>query len=135
MTAAEELERLRAEVAFLRDLVAKVRGDELVARVQQRLGCAPQPARFLCSLLSAHDATISNGRLYDLVFADVATGGGPDFQIIRAVVFKLRQKLAAAGVPGRIDTIWGNGFRADAQLVAWFKAEFTDEPAPMLKAG
>lgn len=117
--SAREL-KLEAEVAFLKDQVAELCGATQIIALREAFGLSDKQGRIL-ALLFRSGRTVTLEAIYGQVF-QYANGDGPDSQIVRAVISKLRQRLRAFKAPGSILSVYGTGYRITPELESWISA-------------
>ena len=119
LTAAREVEALRAEVAELRGRLAELLADDAAARLQGALGLTASEAQLLAVLWRRSPGLVRKGTLWSALYAD-EIDGGPDLKIIDVFVCKLRAK--AGELAGEIRTVWGQGYHLTALGANWLNA-------------
>lgn len=111
-TTGEEIERLRAEVAWLRDRLREANAEDSAAVLMGACGLTPEEASLLAILWRRSPAVVRKAALFDLLFGD-RLDGGPEPKILDVVVCKVRRKVEI--LAGCIETVWGVGYRLTPQ--------------------
>lgn len=106
IAALEEIKRLTAEVASLRQAVTALNAAPLIP---SGLGLTKCEENLLAALMQAGGAVKSKEQLLAAAYADrYGLGEEPDIKIIDVFVCKLRKKLAPHGI--QVETVWGRGY-------------------------
>jgi DNA-binding response OmpR family regulator len=103
---------LKRELGFERDAAATAR---LCAAVGLTNGQAA-----LLRAICAHDHLATKRAIYAALYGDRLAQ--PDDKVIDVMLVRVRKALAKAGAPGAVETIWGQGLRAQPALRAWIAA-------------
>lgn len=98
---------------------------EIGVLVSLRHGMTERLATMLYILVKRAPAIISKSTFHSLIYGDCADGG-PDPKIFALHISRLREVLLRAKAPGRIDTVWNAGYRANPELVKWVKALYDE---------
>lgn len=123
-------QELEEQVELLKTQLEAVAGSskEVGALITIGYGMTERLATMLCILVKKAPATVPKSAFHSLIYGD-RDDGGPDPGIFGVHISRLRQVLLRADVPGKIDTVWGSGYRANPRLVAWVK-EFYAKQIP-----
>lgn len=108
--SSERQTQLLARVAELEEEVALLRGDPSAAQQLRPLGFSPRQARMLVMLAQQAPAILSR---------EAIAGADNPVKGIDVLVCKTRRILKLIDCPGTVETIHGNGYRANAALAAW----------------
>jgi hypothetical protein len=111
--AERELEDLREKVLWLT-------GDATNAdlEVMAGLGLTPLEARWLTVLLRSPNRTIHRETLLARLYGNRSAEEIPEIKIVDVIACRVRRKLAQAGRPISIETIWATGYRLHHLSVA-----------------
>lgn len=116
-----EVEQLRVENAYLKEQVEELTGVAAVPAICARLGLSHQQARMLLVLTRRANMLTTKAAVYRAVF-EHENGDGPADKIMDIVLCRVRQVLRKMEAPGRIETVWGHGWKATPELTAWVRA-------------
>lgn len=119
------VQQLEDEVELLRTQLESVTGtsQEVGALLTIGYGMTERLATMLFILTKRAPAVVSKRAFHSIIYGN-CEDGGPEPSIFGVHICRLRQVLQRAGVPGKINTIWGSGYRADPTLVSWVKGFF-----------
>lgn len=81
-------------------------------------GMTQRMAQILYILCKRAPATVSRATFHSLVYGN-RDDGGPEPSIFNVHIARLRSLLKRVDAPGKIDTVWGAGYRASPALVQW----------------
>jgi DNA-binding response OmpR family regulator len=95
--------------------------EELGVLMSLRHGITQKQAWVLHVLVKKAPAYVSLKTLHTLMYGD-RDDGGPEPKIFNVHVSRLRAALRRLNCPGKIDTVWRAGFRADENMVKWVQA-------------
>lgn len=100
-------ERLRAANAR----IAELTGETVASHIRSTIGLEAKCARVLAMLYVA-PGMVSAGLIWSEVFADPATGDGPDLSVVKVSISKIRRRLRDLGLsdPSVVHE-WGFGYR------------------------
>jgi DNA-binding response OmpR family regulator len=118
-------QELEVEVELLKEQLKVLTGSskELGVLLALRHGITERMAMMLLILVKRAPAVISRSAFHSVIFGhDV--DGGPEPKIFGVYVCRLRSFLRQVGSPGKIDTIWSAGYRANPDLVKWVDSLF-----------
>lgn len=121
----ERIQELEEEVELLRQQVSQLTGtsQELGALLALRHGMTERLATMLYILVKRAPAVISKSAFHSVIFGHDADGG-PEPKIFSVYISRLRAILKEVGCPGKIDTVWSAGHRANPALVKWVNELF-----------
>lgn len=129
MTMPEQSREIELEerVELLQQQLDALTGSsqEIGVLVSLRHGMTERLATMLYILVKRAPAIISKSTFHSLIYGDCADGG-PDPKIFALHISRLREVLLRAKAPGRIDTVWNAGYRANPELVKWVKALYDE---------
>ena len=117
----EENELLRQQLAAL---IGTSR--ELGVLMALRHGMTQRLATILFILVKRAPAVVSRGAFHSIMYGD-RSDGGPDPKIFDIHISRLRATLKRLNCPGKIDTVWHAGYRADPDLVRWVKGMYDQQ--------
>ena len=81
-------------------------------------GMTHRLAMILMILVNRAPAVISRSTFHTLFYAHMPNGG-PEPKIFAVHIYRLRGVLRRLEAPGKIDTVWNAGYRANPSLVKW----------------
>ena len=119
MTLRED--ELRAEIAYLKEQIAELTGRDDAAALCARLRLTKAEARVLAMVTKRGQRIIKADAIWQAV-CEHPTGDGPQSNIVRVYVCRLRSALKHAKAPGQIRTLYGEGYIADQSLCDWVQA-------------
>lgn len=121
----DRIQELEEEVELLRQQVSQLTGSsrELGALLAIRHGMTERLATMLYILVKRAPAVISKSAFHSVIFGHDADGG-PEPKIFSVYISRLRSILKEVGCPGKIDTVWSAGHRANPALVKWVEELF-----------
>lgn len=121
---------LEEQVEILRQQLEAVTGTtkEIGALMTLRRGMTQRLAIMLFILVKRSPAMVSNNVFHSVIYGD-RIDGGPDPKIFALHICRLRKALRRLDIPGKIDTVWNAGYRANPTLVKWVH-EFYKETIP-----
>ncbi|MFC5374001.1 hypothetical protein ACFPIF_15665 [Brevundimonas faecalis] len=91
--------------------IAELTGGHLAGDIRSAIGLEAKCARVLAMLYAA-PGMVSAGLIWSEVFADPATGEGPDLSIVKVSISKIRRRLRALDLSEpTIVHDWGFGYR------------------------
>lgn len=124
------VQQLEDEIELLRSQLESVTGSsrEVGALVSLGYGMTERLATMLYILVKRAPATVSKATFHSIFYGS-RDDGGPDPKIFALHICRLRQILRRAGVPGKIDTIWSAGYKANPALIEWVR-DFYDKYLP-----
>ncbi len=98
---------LRAEILALGEIIKGMAGHDL----KNLTGFTPSQSRIIRVMQNAEGRTLTKHALMDAIYACAADE--PDIKIIDVFIHKIRVRLRRPDQPlrGRIETIWGVGYR------------------------
>lgn len=102
------------ENRVLKERLAALTAPDATLRLHSALSLTPKEAKLLAVMLDSPEP-LDKGRLYDLVF-QYDNGDGPEVKIVDVVICKIRRKAEKGGWPGKIETLWGTGYRLSQEL-------------------
>lgn len=113
---------LEEEVELLKQQLETLTGSprELGVLMSLRRGMTHRLATMLFILVKRSPAVVSNQAFHSVVYGSLADGG-PDPKIFAIHISRLRAFLRRIDAPGKIDTVWNAGYRANPELVKWVK--------------
>ena len=116
----DRIEQLEEEVELLRQQIRYLTGSsqELGALMALKHGMTERLATMLYILVKRSPAVISKAAFHSVIFGHDADGG-PEPKIFSVYVSRLRSILRELGCPGKIETVWSAGHRANPALVKW----------------
>jgi DNA-binding response OmpR family regulator len=120
MVQDPRVQELEEEIELLRQQVEELTGSsrELGALLAIRHGMTERLATMLYILVKRAPAVISKSAFHSVIFGHDAEGG-PEPKIFSVYISRLRGILRQVGCPGKIDTVWSAGHRANPELVKW----------------
>lgn len=123
----QRIQELEEEVELLKQQVSQLTGTsrELGALLAIRHGMTERLATMLYILVKRAPAVISKSAFHSVIFGHDADGG-PEPKIFSVYISRLRGILKEVGCPGKIDTVWSAGHRANPALVKWVEKLFED---------
>lgn len=115
-------QELEEEIELLKQQVSALMGSsrELGVLVALGRGMTHRTATILLILVNRAPAVISRDTLHSLIYGD-RRDGGPEPKIFAVYVNRLRAILKRLECPGKIDTIWNAGYRANPELTKWVR--------------
>lgn len=113
---------LEEQVELLRQQLEALTGSpqELGVLMTLRHGMTERLATILHILVKRSPAVVSRHAFHALFYGG-REDGGPDPVIFAIHLSRLRSVLRRLNCPGRVDTVWNAGWKADAALVQWVK--------------
>lgn len=111
----EELELLKQQVEALAG-----GSKEVGAIMSVGKGITHRMAFMLLVMVKRAPGVVSKATFHSLIYGD-RSDGGPEPKIFTVHINRLRDWLKRAGCEGKIVTVWGAGYRADAKLTEWVK--------------
>lgn len=116
----ERIQELEEEVELLKQQIENLTGSsqELGALLAIRHGMTERLATMLYILVKRAPAVISKAAFHSVIFGHDADGG-PEPKIFSVYISRLRSILREVRCPGKIDTVWSAGHRANPALVKW----------------
>lgn len=116
----DRIQELEEELELLRQQVSQLTGTsrELGALLALRHGMTERLATMLYILVKRAPAVISKSAFHSVIFGHDADGG-PEPKIFSVYISRLRSILRQVECPGKIDTVWSSGHRANPELVKW----------------
>lgn len=122
---SNRIQELEEEVELLRQQVNTLTGSsrELGALLAIRHGMTDRLATMLYILVKRAPAVISKSAFHSVIFGH-DSDGGPEPKIFSVYISRLRSILKEVGSPGKIDTVWSAGHRANPALVKWVEDLF-----------
>lgn len=123
----DRIQELEEEVELLRQQVSQLTGSsrELGALLAIRHGMTERLATMLYILVKRAPAVISKSAFHSVIFGHDADGG-PEPKIFSVYISRLRGILKEVKCPGKIDTVWSAGHRANPELVKWVENLFAE---------
>lgn len=110
MTPLQSVSRVEDLKAVIRNLMEVE--PEAVTRLRDAgVPLRPAEARVLGLLMQRKGATVTHDAIHSALTWDRASGDVSDREVIKVHVYHIRRKLASAGVPGELRTVWGVGYR------------------------
>ena len=122
-----EVEQLRAENAYLKEQIEELTQVAAVPALRAALRLTDKQARLLHVLTRRANMLTTRETVYRVVFEHPNGDGGPDLKIMDVVLCHLRAVLRDAKAPGRIETIYGAGWKVTPDLTAWVRAQVRGE--------
>lgn len=118
----DRVQKLEDEVELLRQQIRYLTGSsqELGALLALKHGMTERLATMLFILVKRAPAVVSKAAFHSVIFGHDADGG-PEPKIFSVYISRLRGILRELGCPGKIDTVWSAGHRANPELVRWVK--------------
>lgn len=86
-------------------------------------GMTERLAVMLTILVKRSPAVVSKQAFHSLIYGNMEDGG-PEPRIFAVHIARLRDWLVRMRCPGKIDTVWNTGYRANPALVKWIKAHY-----------
>lgn len=125
---SERVRELEEEVELLRQQVSVLTGSsrELGALLSLKHGMTERMAIMLYMLVKRSPAVLSRGAFHSIIFGHDADGG-PEPKIFGVYISRLRSLLRQVKCPGKIETVWGVGYKATPQLVKWVEELFAQQ--------
>lgn len=122
------IEELEEEVELLKQQLTELTGTskELGALMALRYGMTKRLATMLFILVKRAPAVISRSAFHSVIYGD-RSDGGPEPKIFAVHISKLRGVLERVGCPGKIETVWGGGYKASPALVKWVNELYSRE--------
>ena len=123
----EKVQKLEEEIELLRQQIRYLTGSsrELGALLALRHGMTERLATLLYILVRRSPAVISKAAFHSVIFGHDADGG-PEPKIFSVYISRLRSILRELNCPGKIDTVWSSGHRANPELVKWVEQVYKD---------
>lgn len=120
--APQREQELEDTVELLTQKLSALSGSsqELGVLMSLRHGMTHRLAMILMILVSRSPAVISRTTFHTLFYAH-QVDGGPEPKIFAVHISRLRAILERLEAPGKIDTVWNAGYRANPELVKWVK--------------
>lgn len=114
--------RLEEQVELLKEQLKAATGSDQELGVLMAIGkgMTKRTAIILHLLVKRAPALISRESFHIIMYGD-RTDGGPEPKIFDVHVSRLRGILQRAKCPGKIDTVWNAGYRANPDLAKWVK--------------
>jgi two-component system, cell cycle response regulator CtrA len=92
--------------------------DRFIAKVQSaKLALTPKEFEILAALALRRDQVVGRQQLFNAMYGNEPSEV-PDIKIIDVFVCKIRKRLAEAGAPGLIETVWARGYTMRARAAA-----------------
>jgi DNA-binding response OmpR family regulator len=122
------INQLEEEIELLRQQLEELTGTskELGALMSLRHGMTKRLATMLFILVKRAPAVISRSAFHSVIYGD-RSDGGPEPKIFAVHISKLRGVLERVGCPGKIETVWGGGYKASPALVKWVNELYSRE--------
>lgn len=116
----DNIEQLEEQVEILRQQLEAVTGTprEIGAIMSLRRGMTQRLAIMLFILVKRAPGMASTSMFHSVIYGS-RIDGGPDPKIFALHICRLRKTLRRLEIPGKIDTVWNAGYRADPTLVKW----------------
>ena len=92
------IEDLQEQVRYLRERIADITGQTAAQRIRVATGMSYRQSCIVAMLYSC-PGVVSTSMIYDAVFADPATGDGPDTAVVKVAICMARKALRRAGSP------------------------------------
>lgn len=120
------VEELEEEIELLRQQLTELTGSskELGALVALRHGMTSRLATMLFILVKRSPAIISRPAFHSIIYGD-RSDGGPEPKIFAVHISKLRGVLKRVHAAGKIETVWGEGYKASPDLVRWVREVYS----------
>ncbi len=118
---------LEDENELLKQQIAALAGStkEVGVFLSMRHGMTERLAVMLAILVKRSPAVVSKPAFHSMIYGG-CQDGGPDPKIFAVHIARLRDWLARMGCPGRIQTVWNSGYRADTALVKWAREHYAN---------
>jgi len=115
-------QELEDEIEIMRQQIEALTGTskELGVLMALRHGMTRRLAIMLFVLVNRSPALVSRQAFHTVFYGD-RDDGGPDPKIFNVHISRLRDLLERVGCPGKIDTVWNAGYRANPELVKWVR--------------
>jgi DNA-binding response OmpR family regulator len=122
-------EELEDQNELLRRQLSELMGTdkELGALMALKHGMTHTLAQMLHILVKRAPAVISRGTFHTLMYGD-RSDGGPEPKIFDVRIARIRACLKKIKCPGKIETVWYAGYRADPDLVKWVRDIYSKIP-------
>jgi DNA-binding response OmpR family regulator len=123
----DRIQELEDEVELLKQQVSQLTGTsrELGVLLVLGHGMTERLATMLYILVKRAPAVISKSAFHSVIFGHDADGG-PEPKIFSVYISRLRAILKEVKCPGKIETVWSAGHRANPALVKWIEKLFAD---------
>jgi len=95
-------------------------------------GMTQRLALILMILVKRAPGVVSKSTFHSLVYGH-DEDGGPEPKIFSVHIGRLRSLLKRVNCPGKVDTVWNAGYRANPELVKWVK-DLYDRDIPKEKS-
>lgn len=124
----ERVNQLEDEVELLKQQLAELTGTsrELGALMALGHGMTRRLATMLFILVKRAPAVISRSAFHSVIYGD-RSDGGPEPKIFAVYMTKLRGVLRRVHAEGKIETVWGGGYKASPALVKWVNELYSRE--------
>lgn len=121
-----QISDLEDQVELLRQQLEAVTGSprEIGALMSLRCGMTQRLAIMLFILVRRAPGMVSNNAFHSIIYGS-NIDGGPDPKIFALHICRLRKLLRRLEIPGKIDTVWNAGYRANPKLVKWVNAFYS----------
>lgn len=125
--AVEREQELEDQLELMRQQLTELTGtsQELGALLALRHGMTQTLATMLLILVKRAPAVISKETFHSLMYGD-RPDGGPDPKIFAVRISRLKAALRQLKCPGKIDTVWHAGYRANPTLVDWVRGKIKE---------
>lgn len=116
----DRVTQLEEELELARQQLEELTGasPELGVLTALRHGMTHRLATMLSILVKKAPAVIPRSAFHSVIYGHLSDGG-PEPKIFAVHINKLRGVLQRVKCPGKIDTVWGSGYRANPALVEW----------------
>lgn len=122
----ETREELIEKTALLEQQVNALRGSSQELGVLMAMGLTEKQATMLMTLVRRYPAVISRPTFHSIIYGN-RSDGGPEPAIFGVWIHRIRLVLKREGCKGCIEAVWGSGYRADSDLVAWVLQLYKDQ--------
>lgn len=121
----DDVIELEDQNELLRQQVEALAGSsqEVGVFLSMKHGMTQRLAVMLAILVKRSPAVVSKQAFHSMIYGSLADGG-PDPKIFAVHIARLRDWLSRIECPGKIDTVWNTGYRADPALVKWAKLHY-----------
>lgn len=119
MSAREE--QLEAQVAYLKEQIDALTNVAAIPAIRAALRITDRQARMLAILTRRANMLTTHDSLYRAMF-EGENGDGPQGHIVSVYLCHVRAALRDAKAPGKIHTVWGDGWKADKALCDWVRS-------------
>src|SRR6185436_13883479 len=115
--------QLEDQVEILTQQLKELTGSdkELGVLMALRCGMTHRMATVLHILVKRAPAVVTRSTFHSVVYGD-RDDGGPEPKIFDVHISRLRKFFKRVKCPGKIDTVWNAGYRANPELVKWVQA-------------